>query len=65
VESDEDKDVPSSEPSAGRRPYTPPRIEESGRFEHMVLTCAFATTQSNCNPNRQFPTRMPRSIMGQ
>jgi hypothetical protein len=28
-----------------RRPYTAPRIEESGCFEHLVLTCAFGATR--------------------
>jgi len=23
-----------------RKPYSPPRIEESGRFEHLTLACA-------------------------
>ena len=27
-----------------RRPYTPPQIEESGSFEHLVLSCAFGVT---------------------
>jgi hypothetical protein len=28
------------ESNTKRKPYTPPRIEESGQFEHLVLTCA-------------------------
>lgn len=32
--------VEPSEPAAiERRPYTAPRIEETGRFEHLVLSC--------------------------
>lgn len=31
-----------------RRPYTPPRIEESGAFEHLVLTCGFAAGNLGC-----------------
>ena len=28
-------------PKRERRPYSPPRIEESGKFEHLTLTCTF------------------------
>jgi hypothetical protein len=31
----EDKQKPSAE----RRPYQPPRVEESASFEHLVLAC--------------------------
>jgi len=31
-----EKDKPSPQP---RRPYEPPRVEESASFEHLVLTC--------------------------
>ena len=35
------EDGPESKPE--RKPYSPPRIEESGRFEHLTLTCTFQT----------------------
>ena len=35
-----------------RRPYTPPRIEESGSFEHLVLSCAFAVSPPTLNCTR-------------
>jgi hypothetical protein len=41
---------PAAEPSEAaikRKPYTAPRIEESGQFEHLVLVCA----KSLGNPN--------------
>lgn len=37
-----------------RRPYVPPRIEESGRYETLVLGCAMAmgdSPQCNASPN--------------
>lgn len=49
-------------PSGPRRPYSPPRIEESGRFEQLVLRCSFTEDQAFCLPRPQFPNRMPRSL---
>ena len=37
---DEQPSIADSEPI--RKPYNPPRIEESGCFEHLVLACMFA-----------------------
>lgn len=38
-----EKDIESAEQvKRERKPYTEPRIEESGRFEHMVLDCSLA-----------------------
>jgi hypothetical protein len=48
--------------SATRRPYSPPRIEESGRFDQLVLMCAHTPSLPNCNPTRTFPTRTPQSL---
>jgi hypothetical protein len=38
-----------------RKPYKAPRIEESGQFEHLVLSCGLTDapgeTQLACGPN--------------
>jgi hypothetical protein len=34
-----------------RRPYESPRIEESGRFEHLVMTCGFMVGTPFCDAN--------------
>lgn len=36
------------EPNTERKPYTPPRIEESGQFEDLVLACGRTVTQIRC-----------------
>ena len=35
-----------------RRPYTPPAIEESGRFERLALSCGHVpmSTSKECDP---------------
>ncbi|HKP56790.1 MAG TPA: hypothetical protein VJV78_08720 [Polyangiales bacterium] len=38
---------PESE-SRERKPYTAPRIEESARFEHLVLACLMNSSSSEC-----------------
>jgi hypothetical protein len=45
-ESEDDK-----QPGAGsgeRKPYQAPRIEESARFEHLVLNCTFQPVSDEC-----------------
>lgn len=46
------KPEPSTQPpesNPDRKPYTAPRIEESGQFEHLVLTCGkFPMTGGEC-----------------
>lgn len=44
---DENKTEPQSEDRA-RKPYAAPRIEESGRFEHLVLGCGHLTGAPEC-----------------
>jgi hypothetical protein len=34
-----------------RQPYDSPRIEESGRFEHLVMTCGFLVNDTSCDDN--------------
>lgn len=34
-------DTPEQTDERQRKPYSPPRIEESGRYESMVLDCGF------------------------
>ena len=36
---EKDPEYPEQSSKLDRKPYAPPRIEESGRYEHMVLTC--------------------------
>ena len=50
------KDTRNDQP---RRPYEPPRIEESGEFERLVLACGHEPGGSgSCNPGK---TGTPRS----
>lgn len=51
-----------SVPCAARRPYSPPRIEESGRFEQLVLACTF--NDRDCQPtgDPDEPPPVPRSL---
>lgn len=42
---------PTPGTTAERKPYTAPRIEESGRFEHLVLMCAKLPKQGPCSSN--------------
>lgn len=38
---------------APRRPYQPPRVEESASFEHLVLACGHTSTFTlSCNPKK-------------
>jgi hypothetical protein len=39
--SDEKPETPSE-----RKPYVPPRIEETGSFEHVVLSCVNDTVEA-------------------
>lgn len=39
--------------AAPRRPYQPPRVEESASFEHLVLACGHTSTLTlSCNPKK-------------
>jgi hypothetical protein len=46
------------EGAAPRRPYQPPRVEESATFEHLVLACGHTSSLSlPCNPKKGGTTR--------
>jgi hypothetical protein len=52
------KDKDAAEPQGERKPYEKPRIEESGQFEHLVLTCGFRPGQPGpCAGQRANSTR--------
>jgi len=38
-----DKPEDQNPPAQPRRPYQPPRVEESATFEHLVLACTHVT----------------------
>jgi hypothetical protein len=39
--------------AGGRKPYQPPRIEESSTFENLVLTCSHTDLDKTCILKKQ------------
>ena len=46
MDQDDSAERPQSERE--RRPYSPPRIEESARFENMLLSCSMDVSDPDC-----------------